>query len=294
MRRQPREGGAAAMADKIWYVNVGGTQQGPYTEAELHDLIARTEVTTDTPVWRQSMPSWATAGEMGLMAGTLSPPPAPVTRPAGAAPDSVIFTGRTWPLFGRVLLVGICQYMVVPTPWVNTSFYRWVVHHLVLPNNKPVGFAGKPGDIWYIFILLALCAFAGAIHWSVQLLALPLSVLFEWIIMRWFFANLIWPGRAAPLQFTGGFWGLLGWMALTALAMLTIVGWAWVMTAMMRWVCRHVEGSSKQLVYVASGWSVLWRTLLFSFACVLLIPIPWMLRWYFSWSVAQFHLTARA
>lgn len=280
------------MADKQWYIKVGGTQQGPYSEAALRDLIARTEVTADTLVWCQSMPSWVKAGEAGLTAGTLEP--LPVTRPAGAHPDSLIFTGRTWPLFGRVLLVGLCQYIVVPTPWVNTSFYRWSVHHIALPNGKPVGFAGKPGDIWYVFILLALCALAGNIHWSLQLLALPLMALFEWMIMRWFFANLIWSGRLAPLQFTGGFWPLLGWMALTALAILTIVGWAWAMTAMMRWVCRHVEGSSEQLVYVASGWGVLWRTLLFSLSCVLLIPIPWTLRWYFGWSIAQFHLTARA
>ena len=195
----------------------------------------------------------------------------------------MIFTGRTWPLFGRVLLVGLCQYyIVVPTPWANTSFYRWSVHHIALPNGKPVGFVGKPGDIWYVFILLALCALAGNIHWSLQLLALPLMALFEWMIMRWFFANLIWSGPLALLQFTGGFWGLLGWMALTALAILTIVGWAWVMTAMMRWVCRHVEGSSEQLIYVASGWGVLWRTLLFGLSYVLLIPIPWTLRWYFG------------
>ncbi len=282
------------MADKQWYIKVGGTQQGPYSEPELRDLIARTEVTADTLVWCQSISDWARAGDVGLTAGTLEPLPAPVTPPAGAQPNSLIFTGRTWPLFGRMLLVGLCQYIVVPTPWVNTSFYRWSVHHIALPNGKPVGFAGKPGDIWYIFILLALCAFAGTIHWAVQLVALPLTVLFEWIIMRWFFANLIWSGRSAPLQFTGGFWGLLGWMALTALAMVTIIGWAWVMTATLRWVCRHIEGSSKQLIFVASGWGMLWRTLLFSLSCALLIPIPWTLHWYLRWSIAQFHLIARA
>jgi hypothetical protein len=113
----------------------------------------------------------------------------------------LIFTGRTWPLFGRVLLVGLCQYyIVVPTPWANTSFYRWSVHHIALPNGKPVGFVGKPGDIWYVFILLALCALAGNIHWSLQLLALPLMALFEWMIMRWFFANLVRPFGAAAIH----------------------------------------------------------------------------------------------
>ena len=280
------------MADKQWYIKVGGTQQGPYSEAELRDLIARTEVTADTLVWCNPMPEWVKASDAGLTAGALEP--LPVTRPAGAQPDALIFTGRTWPLFGRALLLGLCQYVVVPAPWAATSFYRWVVHHVSLPNGKAVGFAGRPGDIWYIFILLALCAYAGSIHWAVQFIALPVTVLCYWIIMRWLFPNLIWAGRRAPLQFTGGFWPLLGWMALAALAMVTIVGWAWVLTAMMRWTCRHVEGSSQQLIYVASGWGILWRTFLFSLSCVLLVPIPWTLRWYFGWSMAQFHLTARA
>lgn len=282
------------MTDKLWYINADGTQQGPYTDEQLRDLIARVEVTADTLVWCQSMPSWAKASEVGLMAGALSPPPPPVTRPAGAQADSLIFTGRTWPLFGRLLLVVLSQAVVIPAPWANTSFYRWFVHHLSLPNNKPVGFTGKPGDIWYIFILLALCAYGGNIHWAVQLIALPLTVLFYWIIMRWFFANLIWPGRAAPLQFTGGYWGLLGWSLLAGLSILTIIGWAWVMTAMLRWICRHIEGSSKHLIFVASGWSYLWHTLLFSLSCALLIPIPWTLRWYVRWTMAQFHLTVRA
>jgi hypothetical protein len=38
------------MADKLWYINAGGAQQGPYTEAELRELFARGEVTADTPV----------------------------------------------------------------------------------------------------------------------------------------------------------------------------------------------------------------------------------------------------
>jgi GYF domain 2 len=44
------------MADKQWYIKVGGTQQGPYSEAELRDLIARTEISADTLVWRNPMP----------------------------------------------------------------------------------------------------------------------------------------------------------------------------------------------------------------------------------------------
>jgi len=66
------------------------------------------------------------------------------------------------------------------------------------------------------------------------------------------------------------------------------------LTAMVRWVCRHVEGSSLKLSFVASGWGLLWRTLLFGIGCGFIIPIPWVLRWYTGWTVSQFCLSPRA
>jgi hypothetical protein len=39
---------------------------------------------------------------------------------------------------------------------------------------------------------------------------------------------------------------------------------------------------------------VLWRTLVFALGCILLIPIPWVLRWYVNWYVSQFELVGSA
>jgi hypothetical protein len=61
----------------------------------------------------------------------------------------------------------------------------------------------------------------------------------------------------------------------------------------MRWVFRHVEGSSKQASFIGTGWGVLWRTMVFGMACCFIIPIPWMMSWYSRWFVSQFCLTAR-
>ena len=58
-------------------------------------------------------------------------------------------------------------------------------------------------------------------------------------------------------------------------------------------MARNVQGSSMQLSFVATGWGVLWRTILFALSCILLIPIPWTLRWYTRWLISQFHLTSR-
>jgi hypothetical protein len=38
---------------------------------------------------------------------------------------------------------------------------------------------------------------------------------------------------------------------------------------------------------------MLWRTLVFSIACIFIIPIPWMIRWYGQWYIAQFSASGR-
>jgi len=58
-------------------------------------------------------------------------------------------------------------------------------------------------------------------------------------------------------------------------------------------MCRHIEGTRRQLAFTTSGWQILWRTYLFVLAMVLIIPIPWALSWYARWSVSQFTLVER-
>jgi hypothetical protein len=110
------------------------------------------------------------------------------------------------------------------------------------------------------------------------------------VITRWVYANLTWPERSAPLQFTGSYLALLGWAALGSVSILSIVGWAWVYTAWARWMCRNVQGSTRQLVFTASGWSYLWRTVTFVLLSYVFVTMPWMLRWYVRWLVSRFAL----
>jgi hypothetical protein len=62
---------------------------------------------------------------------------------------------------------------------------------------------------------------------------------------------------------------------------------------MMRWICRNVSGTRREISFNATGLQLLWRTLVFAIGFVFLIPIPWMLRWYTSWYVSQFALFER-
>jgi hypothetical protein len=77
------------------------------------------------------------------------------------------------------------------------------------------------------------------------------------------------------------------------LSVITVIGWAWVITAWMRWICRNVAGTRREIVFGATGWQVLWRTVLFGLGCALLIPIPWAMRWYATWYVSRFALVER-
>lgn len=105
--------------------------------------------------------------------------------------------------------------------------------------------------------------------------------------------NLSSNGHNLPIEFKGSALGYIGWHVLMYISVFTIIGWAWVVTAWMRWICRNISGTRREIVFTASGWQMLWRSLLFGLACGLLIPLPWVLRWYTSWYVSQFELVER-
>jgi GYF domain 2 len=283
------------MADRNWYTGIGGRQDGPYSDDQLRALIASGRVTADTLVWSTGMESWTKAGAIpGLMGSAQRPPPFPspasAPPPAPGAIQHFATDVRVWPLLGRSIVVVLAQLVVLPAPWAMTSFYRWFVDHLHVPGHQRVAFAGKPEDIWYIFMLNALMAYAGVIHHYLPLVAFFLQPLFLLIIARWFIRNLVWDGQAARLRFTAGYWPLLAWNILLIISIFSIIGWAWVWTALARWACRRVEGGGRSLLCTMSGWGLLWRSVLFALSCIVIIPIPWTFHWFTRWMVAQFAL----
>lgn len=224
--------------------------------------------------------------------------------------EALSTTIEMWPLIGRVLLIIIAQITVIPTPWVMTAFYKWFIEGLVLPGQQRASFAGKPMDIWYIFMLYAFVAmysgyileyiflylplFSSVLAFSsflLTLIKLAIIVFLLLIILNWVVQNTVWEGQSGPLTFTGSYLGMLGWYVFTAISFITIIGWAWVMAAWLRWMCRHLEGGNRQLVFTAGGLDILWRTWLFALSCIVIIPIPWTLHWITTWYVSQFALS---
>jgi hypothetical protein len=288
------------MSNRSWFFASRGTQQGPYPEARLRELIASGTVTAETLVWSEGMTGWQNAGDVpGLLSGGSGPSAIPHTGlpltsggTATGQPLSADFS--IWALLGRGLLLSIGSMLVIPAPWTATSFYRWCVEHLRVPPRLNPGFTGKPGDIWYVFVIQGLGVDARLSDVAYLPYALvPVEAFLWWMIVRWFVANLSPDGNARPLTFTGSAWGYVGWYLLAFLSFITIIGWAWVFTAWARWMCRHVDGTRRQIIFNASGWQMLWRTLLFILATALIIPIPWALAWYVRWNISQFALVER-
>jgi hypothetical protein len=181
--------------------------------------------------------------------------------------------------------------LVIPAPWVAVNYYHWMASRVNVPGRPNLAFTGQVGDIWYVFVILALCSYSGSTgHTVIQLLAIPLEGFLSWMIVRWIVSNLSSNGQKLPLTFEGSALAYVGWHLLMFLSMITIIGWAWVIPAWMRWNCNNVHGTRREILFKASGLEVLWRTIVFVIGCAFLIPIPWVLRWYVQWYVSQFAL----
>jgi hypothetical protein len=295
------------MSNRSWFYAASGQQQGPFAEEQLRDLIARGTVRADTLVWSEGMAGWQKAGEI---AGLMSMPPGPPSMPQGSGPPvmgggygggqgSGYGSGALsvdlglFSLLGRGLLFVIGMLLIIPAPWTGTSFYRWLVSRLYVPGRPNLAFNGQVGDLWWVFVLMGLLTYAGAYDTYIQLLSIPVQAFLSWLVLRWLAGNLSSNGQKLPIAFDGSVVTFIGWQILLYVSFITIIGWAWVTTAFMRWNCRNVSGTRREIVFNATGLGVLWRTLVFVIGFVFIIPIPWVLRWYAKWYVSQFELVQR-
>lgn len=287
------------MSNRPWYYAAQNQQQGPVSESELRGLIARGVVTADTLVWTEGMAGWEKAGQIAGLMSDLAPGapdfsshPAPARTAEAEGPLAIDL--ELWPYFGWTLLFMIGGFLVIPAPWTATAFYRYQVERLRVPGRGPLSFTGQPLDIWYVFIALGVLTYVGASDKPIiQLLSMVGEGFLAWMVLRWVASNIASDGQNAKISFGGSPLGYVGWYVLMLVSAITIIGWAWVLAAWMRWLCRNIQGTRRELIFTASGLDVLWRTILTVLGCAFIIPIPWVLRWYTAWFVSQFGLIAR-
>jgi hypothetical protein len=241
------------------------------------------------------------AGEIpGLTSGGSVRPAAQASRGPSTGTDGsdggpLSIKLELWSFFGWTLLNQVGLWLVIPAPWVATAYYRWMILRLQVLGRPDLGFTGQARDIWYVFVALGLAMDAAFFDIPYLLyLEIPVQALLSWMILRWVIGNFSSEGRRLPIAFDGSALAFIGLYVLLSISFITIIGWAWVVAAMARWICRHINGTRRAIVFNATGWQVLWRTLLFALGCCLLIPIPWAIRWYTQWFAAQFALVPRA
>ena len=285
------------MSNRSWFYASSGQQQGPYPEAQLRDLITRGMVGADTLVWTEGMSGWQRAGDIpGLVPGGSGPPS--IQQPGAPPPMATSGSYSGGPLsidFGileftwRTLVLVVGLIFIIPAPWVLVWYIKWLVPCVRVPRRPNLSFVGEAMTIvpWFFGALVLVVGVAlTGIQWLNNLMFF-VQVALYWLFLRWFVANLASNEQPLGLSFSGSFWAYLGWTVLTILSIFTIIGWAWVYVAWMRWFCRNIQGTRREVVFIGTGLEFLWRAIVTAIASSFFIPIPWMYRWMSQWLASQ-------
>jgi len=205
------------------------------------------------------------------------------------------FTGTGFQGIGWGLLTVLLSLLVIPAAWGAVILYRWFVRSLSFSDGITASFEGRGEQVWGYFVIGMLLGFipqfsrmvddptnALLVSIGLSILLLPINAAIWLKIMRWFFSN-IRLSCGTNLNFKGSYGSYLGWLLLAYLSFFTIIGWAWVYVAILRWVCRNIEAGQNQLEFIGSGWGLLWRSFLAVIASIFIIPIPWVWLWVVRW-----------
>ena len=216
------------------------------------------------------------------------------------------FTGSAVGLLGWLLLLLGATFLVIPLAWATAGVARWFCRHTTFSDGTTAEFRGTGGQIviWSILYVVVLAiqqflineveneglvaVFAVMLGTMVVVLAIVLTIL------KWFVFNVTLrraDGSAAPdIAFEGGYTGLLGWYLLTAAGIYTVVGWAWAVAGMYRWMASQVKGRGIRFSFHGPGLQILWRIAVAAAGSFLIIPIPWLYLWITRWLIQNIRM----
>lgn len=288
-----------------WFYASEGKQQGPFPEGQFRDLIAQGVVRADTLVWSEGMAGWQKAAEIpGLIGGGGAPPMMPASGPpmmrgggyAGGGSGSLAIDFGILDFTWRSIVLVIGCAFVIPAPWLIVWYTKWLVACVRVPGRPNLSFEGGATTIvpWFFgsIVLFAVAGYTGS--QLLNLLAFLAYVTIYWFFIKWLVANLASNGQPLGLSFSGTPWAFLGWMVLFFVSVITIIGWAWVYAAWIRWFCRNIQGTRREVAFVGSGLEFLWRSIVIAIVSTFIIPIPWMYRWKLRWLASQTVLSPRS
>lgn len=291
------------MSDRVWFFAEGDKQLGPYPENQLRDFIAAGKITATTFVWTEGMSGWQRAGDIpGLIPDRPMPPGPPgisaatqtrrPTMAGGAGSGTLSIDFGIWDFTWRSIVLAICAIFVIPLPWVLVWYMKWLVPRIQVPGRPNLGFEGTAMTVvpWYFGAVVVMIALAMTGSEVLSNLSIIVQVVLYWLFFKWLIASLSAGGQPLGLSFSGSVWAYLGWTVLGIVSIITIIGWAWVYTAWMRWFCANIEGTRRAVIFNGSGLDFLWRAIVTVIAASFIIPIPWVYRWMMGWLASQTEL----
>ncbi len=191
--------------------------------------------------------------------------------------------------------------LVVTTAWGLVPFYRWFNENIITSDGQRFSLEGRPADVWLLMACFTLTNFTenavqnrmkDHVDLGLVLLCVILFVATQvlgWAILRWVI-NHTRIGSTIALRFTGTAMSFVGWVLLYLVSLLTIIGWAWVGAAFIRWLYNNISAPNMRFVFTGSGLEILWRVLLTIIGSILIITIPWLWVWLVRWIMASTHI----
>jgi len=219
----------------------------------------------------------------------------------------ITFSGGALASFGYSVLFLILFLCILPGGWGAAMLLLWWTGHMVFADGTRIAFEGRPGRVWVLFAVLALLAYLptlatlGLAHGGrtdflklvLTLCLIPFEAALKLPIYRWIIAGIRLEPGGSP-RFVATYPAYLGWVLFLGVSFLTVIGWAWVAVAMLRWFCRNIEADNYSVAFTGTGWGLLWRSLVWVLGMVCLIPIPWVLRSQYAWWTGHLLLVRHA
>lgn len=213
-------------------------------------------------------------------------PPSPEARPLEPAFPA-------WGLLWRLAVSTGGVMSVIGAPWAGVWFYRWFAGRIALPGGRPLRLEAEAASSGLLFAAIGLSNWfedgLGDLMGAEAVLMVSVLVeaaLWAWLI-KWLIPRLSADGAATRLGFTGSFVGLAAWTILFYVGIVSLIGWAWALKNMLRWIAARIDGPIA-VEFRASGAGILWRTALSVLACIPVVTIPWALGRWTNWLLSQF------
>jgi hypothetical protein len=283
------------MAWNYYYKDRSGGQNGPVSLDELIALARNGQIPPECHVWAEGGEPGPAANNPDLAAAFHSiQAPAAATGIGPLQPDLPV-----WALFWRSFVASLGIGLIFTAPWAGLWFYRWLASRIALPNGVRLLLQSSVGQCWPIFLGFGLLqlgfGFVDQNSTGEAIVGglLLLNVALSFVMTRWLSRALRAEDGSLKVSFEGGFWTFFGWSVLFLFAVETVIGWAWILKLMMRWICRQTVGTH-EFEFVGSGLSILWRAFVAALGCAFILPIPWMIRWFARWFIAQIVVTPAA